>query len=86
MKVVMTRSIINKWQDSTEILQEEVLFVGSKQECQDWIENKKKDLAVIVPLVERGGYFLMDSYSLGIIVAIADGWHSELSTTYFIEE
>lgn len=86
MKVVMTRSRINKWQDSTEILQKEVLFAGSKQECQDWIENKKKDLAVIVPLVERGGYFLMDSYSLGIIVAIADGWHSELSTTYFIEE
>ena len=86
MKVVMIRSRINIWQDSTEILQKEVLFVGSKQECQDWIENKKTDLSAIVPLVERGGYFLMDSYSSGIIVAIADGYHRELSTKYFIEE
>ena len=86
MKVVMVRSEINRRNDCVDILKEEILFTGSKQACQDWIEEKKKDLAVIVPLVERGGYFLMDSYSLGIIVAVADRYHHELSIKYFIEE
>ena len=86
MKVVMKRSKINRLRDCVEILKEEILFTGSKQDCQDWLEEKKRDLATIVPVVESGGYFIMDLYSSGIIAAVADRYHNELSIKYFIEE